>query len=148
MARFALSVLVLALGLSLAATSVYAGGKGNKDGHAKKEARLEKRSARLGERIGKVQQRLAAHPNAPAAVKAAADKLLGSLKTAQDDANKALAAVQARDKQQVKSLKATLKSDRQAIRADRKAFREAITAAIKDLRGMKGHGGKHKGAAK
>ena len=147
MRRFTVSALVVALGFSLAGASAFAAGKGNKGGkHAGKAGtRLERIGQKLGERINKVKERLAAHPNAPASVTAAGDKLVGSLGTLQDDVGKAKAAVQARDKTTAKAMKGTLKSDRAAVRADRKALRAAVHSAVADVRGVLGRGGKHGG---
>ncbi|MCY3020057.1 MAG: hypothetical protein NTW87_13650 [Planctomycetota bacterium] len=150
MRHFALSAVVVALGLSLAGASFAAdkpagGRKGGGKHAAKVGARLERIGQKLGERINKIKDRLAAHPNAPASVKAAGDRLLGSLGKRQDDVGKAKAAVQARDKTTAKALKGTLKSDRAAVHADRKALRAAVHSAVTDVRGILGRGGKHGG---
>jgi len=149
MSRLTHAVLAVALGIGLAGVSSSAAEKparhkgGQKAGHgARAEDHLQRLGAKVSARLARLQQRLQAHPNAPASVTAAADKLVGDLKKVEDDVGQAKAAVQARDKQQVHALKATLKSDRAAVHADRKAFRAAVHAAVKDLRDLVGHKGK------
>jgi len=138
---------VLALVLALAGTPAFAGGK---QGHGHKAAaravkgqKAEGRWARLAKRIASLQQRLDAHPNAPAAVQDAGHKLLADLTTAQGDVAKIRAAKQAHDKAARRSLRGTLKRDWQAICADHKAFKQAVHAAVKDVRGVLGHKSTH-----
>ena len=134
---------VLALALSLAGTSAFAGGKnGHKHKAAARAAQGQKakgRLARLNERLAALQQRLDAHPNAPEAVKSAASKLISDLTTAQGDVAKIRAAKQAHDRQARKSLHGTLNNDLRTIHADHKALKQAVNAAAMDVRGILGH---------
>jgi hypothetical protein len=147
MKRYLVSMLAVVLGFSLASTTCLAGGKGGKgqkgNRGAKAAQRFERADARVSARISKIEQRVAAHPNAPAAVKDAANKLVASLKTLQSDVEKAKTAIAARDKLTVTRLKATLKSDHAAVKADHKAFFAAVHAAVQDLRGIRGHAKKN-----
>jgi DNA repair ATPase RecN len=91
-------------------------------------------------RIERIRARLAKHPNAPADVKAAAEKLIADLTNKKGDVEKLAAAVQAKDKAAAKAAWAQIKQDRQQTKGDRCALREAVKShRHKGQRGGKGH---------
>jgi hypothetical protein len=90
------------------------------------EQRTQKCEERIDHRISMIKERLAKHPDAPAAVRSAADKLINDLMRAKGDLSKLAAAVEAHNKADAKTDRETLKQDHQAIQADREALKEAV----------------------
>jgi len=78
--------------------------------------------------IARLEGRLAKHPNAPAAIKAAFEKLIADLKDRKVDLEKLINDFEAKDKAAVKADRAELKADHQQIVTDRKTLRELIRA--------------------
>jgi hypothetical protein len=95
---------------------------------AKVEERAKKAEERIDHRIAAVKERLAKNPDAPEAVKSAADKLVADLTTKKGDVEKLLADAEAHNKSGVKTDRETLKNDRQTIKADHEALRNAVHA--------------------
>jgi hypothetical protein len=109
--------------------------KNVKRGKAREWLLSGKWAQRIDARIARIQARLAKHPNAPAEVKAAADKLVADLTAKKGILTKLAAAVQAKDKDAAKAGRAELRQERQQIRADRQALRQAVRAAFQARRG-------------
>jgi len=116
------------LGL-LALTSPAGAGEGQgKIGQGERKAKLLDGSwaKHIQARIDRIKERLAKHPNAPADIKAAADKLIADLTVQLDLVNKLAAAVRAKDKETAKGLIAQIKANHEKIVADRQALIELI----------------------
>jgi len=89
-------------------------------------------------RIDRIKERLANHPNAPADIKAAAEKLIADLTVQLDLVNKLAAAVQAKDKETAKGLLAQIRTNREKILADRIALLELILKHRQERQGAAG----------
>ena len=100
--------------------------------------------ARIEGRIAKIQARLAKHPNAPADVKAAAEKLIADLKIKEAALDKLVADLKARNRAGVKADREDLKKDRAQCRADRKALWALIKQHRQERRAK--HAGQAPGA--
>ena len=100
--------------------------------------------ARIEGRIAKIQERLTKHPNAPADVKAAAEKLIADLKEKEADLDKLVADLKAKNKEAFKADREELKKDREQCRTDRKALWELIKQHRQERRAK--HAGQAQGA--
>lgn len=137
-----LSAALCVTALLLLQSPAWAAGAGNGGGGRPQAAngqRLEQALERIGEWIQKVADGIAKHPNAPAAVKIAAEKLVADLNAAKATLAKAKAAVQAHDRNALQGVFADLKALRETLHADREALRAAIEAARQEF----GKGGHH-----
>jgi len=92
-------------------------------------AKIDERIAHVGERISRIEGKLAEHPDAPEAVKSAANKLVTDLGSRKAELGELKSAVQAGNKEEAKASIQTIKSQREMLQADRAALRDAIQAA-------------------
>ena len=93
---------------------------------------------RIDERIAKIKERLEKHPNLPADIKAAAEKLIGDLTALKGSLDKLVAAIKAKDREAAKAAHVEVKAAREQVRADRKALHELIQKYRQERRGGEG----------
>ena len=110
------------------------------------EQMLDRWLGHVTENIQRLQDRMNKHPDAPDAIKTAAQKLLADLNTLKTDLTNAKNA-NASDKNGRQTLRAQLEKDHEAVRADREALRSAVQSAMQQHQGqhhgMGGHGQGH-----
>jgi hypothetical protein len=118
---------LLALGISCQGAE--SGGKqGGPDG-CNIEQRAREHEERIAQHIRMIREMLEKHPNAPAAVKSAAHKLIKDLVRAKEDLGKLLAAAKSHNKTEVKACMEALKQDHEAVKADHEALKDAIQSS-------------------
>ena len=101
---------------------------------------LKDRLALVDAHIAKVEARLAEHPDAPADVKAAVEKLVADMKDRKADLTKLIADIEAGNKDAIEADRDEMKDDRGGIRADLKAVMAAMREHRGERRGQAGRG--------